>query len=317
MSNRPILEGRDDIRKGLEADYARLDLAKIESRLAGIFDVPQASAIDISQASSSPIQTVTAWISKTSTITLAGVVALSGICIGVAGGWWLHAHQNSTQDKRTAVDRVVVLQEKDKGDPSIVMHIEDDLQEDTVDGDLKNNTDVTSTAKEQRTKQKDTKHKRRESRKRRFGDKKEKAERVESDIPISSSAQLSEPNQEDGISLFDRGALLFSKKQYAQAELLFLEYRSTYERGPLYKEALVYLFDIALHRQFSKDIISYGLLLLKAEQSGRRQQHIVLEVLKAASRVEQCLEIMQRLNKVGVSFAKKGHACEHVSQDAI
>ncbi len=99
----------------------------------------------------------------------------------------------------------------------------------------------------------------------------------------------------DETGLFEKGTRLFVQKKYESAAQIFSSYLSTYPAGRLRLEAYVYLFDIALHRHYSKDIIHYGKKLLALKHATHDINHIVHEVYKASLRVDGCQIIKEQL----------------------
>ncbi len=96
--------------------------------------------------------------------------------------------------------------------------------------------------------------------------------------------------------LFARGALAFDRAQYERAESIFESYLDAYPEEALVSEARLYLFDISLHRHYSKDIISQGLALLRGVLDKAHRMHVIQEIDKASRRLGRCETIRQQLS---------------------
>jgi hypothetical protein len=123
---------------------------------------------------------------------------------------------------------------------------------------------------------------------------------IKQDLHIENDDTLNDSHRQhsEELRLFQKASDLFDTKKYLQAEIFFSQYLDRYTQGILREEALLYLFDIALHKHFAKDTIIYGLQLLKENPDHPRIEHILIEIFKASSRTSRCTEIKIQLKKI-------------------
>ncbi len=150
----------------------------------------------------------------------------------------------------------------------------------------------------------------RKRKKRRLHSKKTQSNKEEPipSLPHLKPVMLAEVDKADAqqdiseVDLFNRGFRLFKTKNYDGADEIFKTYLARFRTGQLRQEALLYLFDIALHRYYSKDIIHYGLQALSYPLGDKRRHHIIEEILKAAFRTQDCELVKSTMKQKGIDL---------------